>query len=234
MKLISKIHDYYDGVVGSTASDRTFTFNRETQELSFPIKSGFYAIPYECYDSKARYTFTNGVIGFCGKLYPYTEVQTRGISDYYLWKTEFYYSLPDFLKDFPEEFISNLKIQGSKSNKLQIKCWLEFGKETDCWTEYTLSTDTELSKIFELHKVAYFAVKGSGYTKDYYKIIAYPILKDYQFFRNFDVFTTFQKIEFFLTNELVKPDKIDIVIPDKLKAQSKGFDKFSFRKEKKV
>jgi hypothetical protein len=33
-------------------------------------------------------------------------------------------------------------------------------------------------------------------------------------------------------NDLVRRDEINIVIPDKLKAQSKGFDKWSFRKMK--
>ena len=63
----------------------------------------------------------------------------------------------------------------------------------------------------------------------------YPILKNLSFFKMFDAYTCFQKIEHFLTNEIVKPDEISpeiqASITDELKAQAHGYDKWSFRKE---
>ncbi len=85
--------------------------------------------------------------------------------------------------------------------------------------------------LFEAKKLAYFAIDPTNYGVKTKEVEIYPILKKYQFYKVFDTYEAFQKIEHFLTNELIKPDDMKVVIPDNLKAQSKGFDKWSFRKE---
>ena len=59
-----------------------------------------------------------------------------------------------------------------------------------------------------------------------------PNLLLLQFGQMMDAFEAFQKLEFFISNELVPPDMINVPPPsDELKVQSKGFNKWSFRKE---
>jgi len=97
---------------------------------------------------------------------------------------------------------------------------------------FNLDTCQPLLDIFTTHKVAYFNVNFDW--KDN-KIELYPILADYQFFRVFDIFATYQALEYYLCNILVAPDDPYIEpVSDKIKAESKGFDKFSFRKEKQL
>jgi hypothetical protein len=55
------------------------------------------------------------------------------------------------------------------------------------------------------------------------------LLNQHDFMRVFDPYTAFQEIEMFMSN-LAIPQKPMPVIPDELKAESKGFDKWSFRK----
>ena len=124
----------------------------------------------------------------------------------------------------------------------------------------SVKDDPRLKEVFDKYKIAYFNIgrwdatdatdandaddaddtndtndtnNGANGTNgtDEYGLIAYPVLKDFQFYKVFDAYAGFQKLEHFLTNELVKPDEINIVIPDDMKAQAHGYDKMSFRKE---
>lgn len=64
-------------------------------------------------------------------------------------------------------------------------------------------------------------------------ILINPQLTQIGFNRYMDAFSTFNEIERFVNNDLVVRDtRCDIKIPDKIKAESKGFDKWSFRKMK--
>lgn len=61
----------------------------------------------------------------------------------------------------------------------------------------------------------------------------YPLLKELEFQRHMNPFLCFQDIERFLNNDVASPDSPRILpVPDKIKAQSHGFDKFSFRRGK--
>ena len=58
-----------------------------------------------------------------------------------------------------------------------------------------------------------------------------PILKDYGIQKIIDPFTIYQEIKFFLSNDLVEDPMKDFQITDDLKRDSKGFDKWSFRRK---
>lgn len=63
-------------------------------------------------------------------------------------------------------------------------------------------------------------------------VLINPNLYDLDFFQYTDAFQAFLSLERYLSNELAPRDgRMDKPISDKLKAESKGFDKFSFRKE---
>jgi hypothetical protein len=64
------------------------------------------------------------------------------------------------------------------------------------------------------------------------KIILNPCLKDYEFYRIKDSYTAYQDIGMYVGNQLVDDGDNAWPIDDELKAQSKGFNKHSFRKDK--
>jgi hypothetical protein len=60
-----------------------------------------------------------------------------------------------------------------------------------------------------------------------------PMLKDYEFYRVFDTYQTFQEISMFLGGVLGTNEDGGNVVDDKHRFSQRGFDKWSFRKEKK-
>lgn len=248
MKLITKFRDYYDNMF-KKYEDKLYKFVRETSNFNY--------IPYirgkriEMIYDDLRYELSFGVVGFCGKIYPYIQCEHQPSHysfDYTENKNpivvnEYYYSYNDIIKDFvgidngavklTRTFFENITIN-------DIKTWFNSG------TLYFKSNhivdvlnDQKLKNIFINKSVAYFTFnceKSRTYDETNAKnatiITLYPILSDLQFYKVFDIYTTFQMIQNFLLNQLIKPDTINIKITDEMKAQSKGFNKWSFRKMK--
>lgn len=65
-------------------------------------------------------------------------------------------------------------------------------------------------------------------------IITNICLDDIGFRDYMDAWQAFQELDRFVSNELSPMDNKVVIIPDKLKAESHGFDKFSFRKDKRT
>jgi len=63
------------------------------------------------------------------------------------------------------------------------------------------------------------------------KFFINPVLKDYEFYKIFDSYQAFQEIQMFISGVLGSKEKDIIMIEDKYKIASHGFDKWSFRKE---
>jgi hypothetical protein len=96
----------------------------------------------------------------------------------------------------------------------------------------------DLKYIFLKYKVACFMVRVSVYSSDddMYKnrLVLYPYLNHFDFKQVFNALECYQKIDMYLFNQLVPPDVVIHKVPDKIKAESHGFNKFSFRKDKVV
>ena len=246
MRLVSKFHDYYDGAIRTSVSDRSFVFVRKYEELG---ADRVQMIRFGYNKGKIDRMFEGGLIGFCGAIYPFVCVTDHkgriGDLDYEA-THEYFYDLDELLEIYPmdEDDSKYSKYHWFGKKKLgRLKEWFHDGTVT-VWhgNHYSACNDSALKKIFTDHRIAYFGILPYGAKEAAYHrgaisvnqelVQIYPILKDVQFYRKFNPYTAFQTIEMYLTNELVKPDEINIVIPDKLKAQSKGFDKWSFRKMK--
>lgn len=240
MRMVSKLHDYYDGVIRNTASDKTHTFVREQKEiekidLDIPSPKDYQTNNYD-------YNVSYHVVGFCGVLYPCVKVRTEPIEQRYMGKEkyDFYYTWEDAKANLPFEKMRvnyRKRLFFETDVEKNMKNWLDKGQGKYRWygqTTYDLQNDTHLKELFLDQRVAYFDV---SYDKGERKSIvtAYPLLKDIGFYKVFDSYSCFQKLEHFLTNEIVKPDEIaqhiQDSITDELKAHSHGFDKWSFRKE---
>lgn len=63
-------------------------------------------------------------------------------------------------------------------------------------------------------------------------VLVNPVLSHIEFNRAVNAFEAFQELERYVANEMAPVDgRMDKPIPDAIKAQSKGFDKMSFRRE---
>jgi len=251
MRLVSKINDYYDGAIRTSVSDRTFVFVRKPREIG--VKS-IHAPHVDYRRDKIHCTINGGVVGFCGEIYPFVSVTDHvDHRDIITNPVKYYYDLDSLAKDFPIQDITKAKY--SWANKKYIRKftrWFEQGivKTYEYGVEeYNVLNDSNLKNIFIDERVAYFIIEPheGRNRKIYYKdedngrrqrhnVGLYHRLQDVGFYKKRDPYTAFQAIEMFLTNVLVKPDEIDpaiqATITDKLKVQSKGFDKWSFRKMK--
>lgn len=227
MRLVSKQHDYYDGVISTSVNDKTFTFVREYIKTEFTDCKVH--LVYSEYGPKAfiEHIVATGVIGFCGELYPFASVKDIGLST-----TQIFYNKEDLIKAYPK--IQNTRPMYYGDNFTDVKNWLDKGTIERYWGDNFDLDQSRVKKIFDDYKTAYFVIQYGDIDNKSKRLVLeqYPVLKDYGFGKKYDAYTCFQKIEMYLTNELVKPDEINIIIPDDMKAQAHGYDKMSFRKEK--
>ena len=233
MKLISGIHDYYDGVIRTTKQDQSILFFRQPRDIIVRHVNGR-VFGQGQRDHLNDYYFYFNIIGFCGMLFPFIGVEEMSKNNWTS-KITYYYDVDSILSDF--KGIKNTKTAEGRYRrdlgglKKQIEHWLNKGEETGWGSNlYNVYNDEYLKELFIKEGIAYFVIKASRGTYKGNTIKVYPILKDLMFFKKFDAFTTYQMIEMFLSNQLVKHNDKTVIISDVLKAQSKGFDKWSFRK----
>jgi hypothetical protein len=233
MRLISSIHDYYDSMFRGVGRDDPSIFIRETT-------TGLAEVPgllrCDMYDSTYSYTLRAGIIGFCGFIYPFVKVIKHTSFTYESIADQYYYNYDALLKAIPLLDQGKVKYRRGCRNELNhFKLWLEEGKIKHYFSSSTdVKNDPNLLKLFTGYKVAYFSyLQHDGVHNKKSNIELYPVLKSFQFYKVMDLVSAYQKIEMFVCNELVKPDCPYIEpVPDKIKAESHGYDKFSFRKEK--
>ena len=217
MRIISKFRDYYDRV--QIYGFEPLLYVREqkvVEDEGLILKKRFSSVPYS----------NCGILGFCGKLYPfvfYTEGFTRAE-----WHCAF-----DSETAFP---ITDTIFQRSYSNRLKS---LSYRKESRRRNELEQFFDqnTRESKLFDKYNVPIFVstkqerVTSNSGPKEVSIITLNPQLKEYGFFRVFGPNEAYQEIYQWLSNK-ASPEKPIPKIDDVTLAEAKGFDKWSFRKEK--
>lgn len=234
MKLITKNHDYYDSMFRTSNHDDKYTFVRETKEgppLHIKLPNRITCYKHKNKSNIHTYVISHGFIGFCNEIHPFIHV-----FDNELCTNKFFYTLDTLQHSYPAIFEGKLEYSPPLLYRLSkikdIVQWMD-GKFSTTNTHFRLEihnvkVEKEILELFRKHQVSYFVYDNNSNQS---KLIFYPILKDFEFFKVYDLVTAFQKIEHHQTNDLVKPDLVDVKIPDKLKAESKGFNKWSFRKE---
>jgi hypothetical protein len=88
----------------------------------------------------------------------------------------------------------------------------------------------EYDKHFLEHKVPSYLFVANAWSKSI-AFIKNPNLKELEFSKVFDAFTAHQELSMYLGDVLRMRDKDTIEISDEDRAKSKGFDKWSFRRE---
>lgn len=251
MKLVSKTHDYYDAVFKTSNFDDKYVFVREEREVPFIDLHLKYELCLRDDSFLGFYNLNFGLIGFCGEIHPFVYTDTGCIYEICKpFQSNYFYNTDDLNKEHPEVLSGQAKLYGthwSSTRIKDIKNWLDKGLCSKTYRTLKQSQDLniheskELREVFEKHRVSYFAynqkksqsLRDDNVNKLTQRLELYPQLQRYQFFKVYDTYTAFQKIEHHQTNELVRPDMIEHKISDKLKAETHGFDKWSFRKESK-
>lgn len=221
MRIISEFKDYYDSVQ-ATGYDSSFAYIRT--EKSEEIKKEFLTVK-RLYLSESSYT-----IGFCGKVYPCIELNGN-----------FCYSLKDFEEALDKNYDSkDLDHYYDRPNKKKIK----FTRQKFSSGNYGINHKTmeqffnrckeqqnNYLKIFEDNYCPIFIVSHAKSFREKDLITYNARLNLYEFYRVFDPYQAFQEISMFLGG-LASPEKELPKLDDKTMSEIKGFNKFSFRKDK--
>jgi len=249
MRIISKFRDYYD-CVQAHGQDRGLKYVRNEDEEKIGYRWPFPSVM--TFNSNPTWLKQN-IIGFCGKLYPclhvaYTnyELARHSCREHATWKTEEYPTAFCFTLDEVDEFVN------ANYKKRDIEVYYE-GKKHDYWRrsgvrqlhlkEFFEKMEQEADKHqkrFEEHLSPIFVASlvGSVHrawepatTKYEQKIDWNASLREFEFMRIKDPYTAYQELSMYLGN-MAFPNKPIPKIDDKTMAEIKGFDKFSFRKDK--
>ncbi len=206
MKIISKFKDYYDGgAMYGIDTERVYVRTTEVIEEHGLSKSNDFKI-----------------IGFCGELFLFVDWTTVSNCDpkqYILWGE-------DTLKyEFTSTYTPYIgEILKKKKKKETYRRWLKEAYDK-------LKNNKEVLALFLKYKTPIFFL---GYSNQKYTLILNPKLKDYNFAKNYGTVEAFQKIEQFISNELVEDKQGDTPVGgNEVLGRSKGFDEYSFRNAKK-
>lgn len=233
MKIVSQFQDYYDSCRGY-GFDPKLIYVRKTEEIDIswnehkevkeqellkaiaPLTTLHSSMP-----SLGKYHHKNtGIISFCGRAHPF-----------YLFEGKAYYYISLLMKAVEEsnnidreEYLASLRNQKSHSRwrwghhygSLDPTSWATFCEESDFNIPDTLHMYLKSPVVLTLDD----------------EIIVNPRLKDYSFATQVDPYTAFQELSMYIGNNLASQMDPEVNIPDKLRAESKGFDDWSFRRHK--
>lgn len=214
MRIISSFRDYYDTVQAYDA-DRETLFLREQSKVEIP--EGTLELDTKWFNSFNR--FYPRVVGFCGKLYNFywfnDTVKAHGKHPEYKIEGAIQYV---YNKD---EIIHNLSLTREGKKELEDK---RFEKKLKLQNFNIIDIPESLRQ----YNPIFYAKRKDGF-KD--EILLNPILSKLTFYRIKDVATAYQEIRMWIENQAV-PEKPIPYIDDVTMAEAKGFNRFSFRKDK--
>lgn len=242
MLIISKHKDYYDSAVGM-GIDKTIVYNRD--EKSIELESGFWAyrdknpkIVTDIMDAFYLYTetFTGikrdigfQVISFCGKIHiGFVFSNLLGSDDDGKENGEdhevVFYGKDDVIEAYKKAIYKHSNHYWGRSN-LNYKANLS--ALNNAWDKIAGIDTTETHREYD---TPVFVVK----CRDHFynpKMILNPILKQYDFVKLYDPYTTFQEIQMYLSGVLASGDDVaETKMNEKQKVNQHGFDdKYGFR-----
>ncbi len=248
MKIISNFKDYYDCIQGM-GQDQTLLYVRNKKEIKYKEQPSLPNV--SCYYRDKKFYNRSHTVGFCGKLYPILQIK-------FFENTKNIALEPPAVKIglttcFNAEDVDNFMKDNLKNKDLE----LYFDKQyinTGWWRYDDKLKQITFKRIFEefnKHKDNYkelfeqyhcpIFIKTTANnltnnrTKNEYdakhKFIINGNLREVEFYKIFDPYQAFQEISMFLGN-MASPEKEIPKLDDVTMAEIKGFDKYSFRKDK--
>lgn len=227
MRIISDTHDYYDSVQ-KFGQDDQLIYHRKEKVVYFPgYSSGFYTRPnYHVSFAPSLY-----IIGFCGKIYPVVRIDATG--SFLTPRRKYHESVKAFCYNVEEidKFVE------ANYNEKQIAGYYSKGQKDGNYWIYGVRR-FDFVKLFDKYKTNRdykfdeSPIFITRYRKNETEITYNGILKDFEFYRIFDPYSAFQELQMYLSN-IAQPNRPIPAVSDEDMAAAKGFDKFSFRKDKK-
>lgn len=232
MKIFSKFHDYYDGVLKYSQEDSDGVYKREEERIFFSYNSA------EIKESNNIRWFSDTVkfIGFCGKIYPFIE---------FVYSEESIPKCDRFFVGYEDVDIEKYRAIGNTN-----KIWNYINNDMlfilnkvprDSWYKHiTYTNPFNIETFFEKYQTPIFLFEASNPNRysnrterenERWLLTTNICLKDYGFQRIVDSFTAFQEISMFFNSILTTNNTPEMPVgSDKVLAASKGFDEWSFRK----
>lgn len=255
MRIVSDFHDYYD-IGMSEGQDQSLIYNRHpiVEEREFSPFSSIYSGQRTYSLSGSSLYVRSYTIGFCGKMYKALELNTvengsrndkEGRSTrklaFNLRDVDSYVRL-HYPKHYTDYLEKNWRASNNWSREQRQHSFDSFFNGYHLrkrWEKTAPPSESELFKNeqwcrswFDKHRSPIFVAELSTVTNQCGCRITYNAqLKPLEFFRVFDPYQAYQEVAMWLSNQAV-PLKPIPEMTDEIKIQSKGFDKFSFRKAK--
>ena len=213
MRIISKFHDYYDSI-RSFGFDPNIVYVRKTASLDLELDEQKILDPKPFSFDRNKIDLDNISVCFCGEIYRGFKLTVRVPDNMYPIDHGYIWSFDKLIKTFPQitDYFSKFNYRWA-INESSLK---EFFKVKPGSIDLHLKYKTPVISLRK--KVSEIVIE-----KDI-------CLRSLNFQQVMDPYTTFQKLAVFVGNILIDQGKTPWPIPDKLKAQSKGFDNYSFRK----
>jgi len=255
VRIFSKYHDYYDKALGY-GIDPNVIYERKEEEITeslekqpelrdklLKINDEIFDFRVKKIDSDDLKVVSKHIILFCGKIYFCIEVMytIKTYDDYYkriVGKaiTEFIYTFDAFEKVITKHSKINLEnnlrsgiFSGAKVKVMTIRKRFKslFDKQGSI-SEDVAALHFELDSpviVIAYNPIYTYAEKG--------RVFKNKCLKDIDFYKIVNPFNAFQELSMFIGGVMGGKSPIMIEVTDKDRIAKHGFDKFSFRKEKK-
>jgi hypothetical protein len=225
MRIKSTFHDYYDSVQ-SMGQDHSLLYLRMPKEVELK-ESPFPFIKHLRHWGGIDIVAARYVIGFCGKIYPVLEMQHPSKSEI---ENVFCFNVAQVDKYLEANFKPD-SVKRYRAGKRWYDPYWTYTRRgsVESFFAECLATQEKYSQLFTVNCCPVWIYKFRHGTS----IMTYNgRLRDVEFYRMFDTYSAYQEISMYLGN-LAAPEKPLPKIDDKTMAEIKGFDKFSFRKDKK-
>lgn len=208
MRIKSSFNDFYD--IGQKFGQDDILYIRERKVFESPT-------PFKPYDYIEELQFRWYTIGFCGIKYKILHELNSGR---YLSKIEeLDILIKEHKKHIKEAYWSNTHYRYlSRKNFIR-----KFNFEEENWRGIITSLKKTFS--YEKYQAPIYVIHPNN------SIVVNDCLRPLKFYRIKDPYTAYQELHQYLSN-IAKPEKPIPHISDKIMAEAKGFDKYSFRKDK--
>ena len=248
MRVIAKTKDYYDSLM-ETSNEASIVYFRFQSELLINVDDYFQkksTLDFRnwkiqdfidntlsvCIDEAVGIYCSLSVVGFCGSFYPCITVRLHQPETPLRPSTKSFYTDNDALSHVNKVLLERKKRALEKfSDNRSIR-----GHVIEEFFKFDFS---KFSGLFTKLKVPVFILNFNdeqnitwSYSSNVCKIkcVLNPTLKDYDFFRKFDVNQTFQEISMYIGGVLGGSSPPMAEIEDKYRIEAHGFDKWSFRR----
>lgn len=228
MRIQSNFKDYYD-VGMKFGQDQTLVYKRYVHK----IEIGQFWLPsytYQSYYDKLKINLSSNIIGFAGNTFCFVKMlftpkNKTFSSTEERYNTKFLYSLEDLDKQVDKLFPDDLKYEYYNNkyiinNKLSRIKFEKFYKKKD-----------EQHPNFEKYNCPIFYYEIEGLFEPKYYLVTNGPIGQFDMVKILDPYQAYQQLAMYLGN-IAEPRKLIPQLDDKTMCEIKGFNKYSFRKDK--